>query len=153
MAYTPPVYNAVNFNFSGTYSPPVHNAVNFNFGIFIPGGAATVQEELFIRNSRSKTRYASENMAGGINLCLVPPAVTSAPFAPELSITQKASPRRYAAENFFGFPLNVPVIAPFLPMDSITVQVARRRLQQTEFINPTTYIVVVSDEPNITINW
>lgn len=32
MAYTPPTYNQVNANFSGSYTPPAFNQVNPNFG-------------------------------------------------------------------------------------------------------------------------
>jgi hypothetical protein len=46
MAYTPPSYNAVNFNFTaGSYSEPAYNAVNFDFsepGAELAGAAAGV---------------------------------------------------------------------------------------------------------------
>ena len=39
MAYTPPAYNAVNFNFQYSYTPPAYNAVNFDWQpVILPTG-------------------------------------------------------------------------------------------------------------------
>ena len=53
MAYTPPNFNQVNFNFTTSgYTPPTKNQVNFNFGATSSGKAGRKQKPSWQIGSR-----------------------------------------------------------------------------------------------------